>query len=272
MEIQQKEIRFSAAQRRFACAYGLITHLVFLFAILCMAHGLFTGLEYARLGSLLQFNLTQRTTLQWLTNTILLLQFPLLHSFLLGNRGRRLLEKCTPFGLGAELRTTTFALISSLQLIALFELWIPSQVALWRPELGAMATTWYLAYLASWLYLIKTLFDAGLSIQLGYLGWAAVSRGKAPRYPDFRPRGTFLTMRHPVYLAFAMVLWSGPVWTLDHLVVSSVLSLYCALGPLLKEVRYLRYFGETYQRYCHRTPYFAFPLRPTSLRRARSGT
>ena len=98
--------------------------------------------------------------------------------------------------------------------------------------------------------------DAGLAVQTGFLGWSAVARDRAPIYGDFAAKGTFRVVRQPVYLAFACTLWTGPVWTPDHLLLATAWTGYCVFGPVLKERRYLRAYGERFARYRDRVPYW----------------
>ena len=68
----------------------------------------------------------------YLANALLLVQFPLLHSMLLSRRGRAVLGRLAPQGLGGRLATTTYALIASVQVGLLFALWSPSGTVWWR--------------------------------------------------------------------------------------------------------------------------------------------
>ena len=71
--------------------------------------------------------------------------------------------------------------------------------------------------------------------------------------------GLFRFCRQPIYVAFAMTLWTVPTWTPDQLEVAVVLTLYCVTGPLLKERRFSLRFGEQFRAYQRRVPYW-FPL------------
>jgi hypothetical protein len=64
------------------------------------------------------------------------------------------------------------------------------------------------------------------------------------------------------YLAFALTLWTGPVWTRDPLQLAVIWTAYCALGPRLEERRYLRRDPVAYQRYRESVPYW-IPRRPS---------
>lgn len=238
--------------RSIALTYGLVCHGTFAVAIAVMVVGLYTGLASGR-GTL---------TGPWasVANLALLAQFPLGHSFLLGRRGRRVLGRLAPGGLGDPLSTTTYALTASVQLLVLFGGWSPSGVVWWTPQ-GTAKVAAVGVFVASWLFLGKALTDARLALQTGYLGWSSVVAGRAPDYGTFPTHGTFRLCRQPVYLAFALVLWTGPVWTPDKLALAVPWTVYCVLAPRLKERRYARRFGDEFAAYQRRVPYM-LPLGP----------
>lgn len=223
-----------------------------------MILGIFSGLRLGR-GPF-----SGTAALAW--DLLLVAQFVVLHSFLLTRRGRAVLVRLAPARLGAPLSTTTFALISSLQLLLTFGAWSQLGEVWWEPH-GALRVVICAAYAASWALLLKTMRDAGLAVQTGFLGWSAVARGRDPEFEGFSERGTFRFVRQPVYVAFACTLWTGPVWTPDHLLLAVTWTSYCLFGPLLKERRYLRYYGDTFASYRRRVPYW-LPI----PRRARADT
>jgi protein-S-isoprenylcysteine O-methyltransferase Ste14 len=186
---------------------------------------------------------------------LLLLQFPLLHSLLLTPRGGRMLARLTPARIGNELRTTTFALTSSLQLLLVFLLWAPLGPVWFRVQGPALAVCVFF-YAGGWVLLLKSMADAGLGVQTGSLGWWAVFRNRPVDYPPWRERGTLRTSRHPMYLAYTLLLWSGPVWTPDHLLIASLWTVYCVTAPLHKESRYRKRYGASFENYRQRVPYF----------------
>lgn len=247
---QQAALIFSARDRWIALCLGITCHLLFLGAIILMAVGLFNGLSFPALGR-------QNGASAFACNLLLILQFPAVHSFLLTTRGRRLLSRLMPPSIGPALTTTLFVGIASVQLILLFLLWSPFHAHAYRISGWA----WYLdliAYTLSWAFLAKSMIDAGLGIQMGYLGWLAVWKGVKPNYPAFRASGTYLYSRQPMYLAYSLILLTGPVWTVDHLMIAVVWLAYCLTGPLLKEKRYLRFYGNVFREYRNNVPYW-FP-------------
>ena len=238
---------YDRRQRLVALCYGLACHASFAAGIAAMIVSLYTGMRIGR-GPF-----TGLAAIGW--DVFLLAQFALLHSFLLTARGRRVLARLAPVGLGAALSTTTFAWVSSLQLLLTFCAWSRLGEVWWEPR-GWPLWVVTAAYAASWAFLLKAMGEAGLALQTGFLGWGAVARNREPAFAEFAPRGTFRHVRQPVYLAFACTLWTGPVWTPDHLLLALAWTAYCVFGPRLKERRYLRAYGDRYARYRSTVPYW----------------
>jgi protein-S-isoprenylcysteine O-methyltransferase Ste14 len=235
------------ARKAVAIAYGVVTHAAFVAAVATMIAALYDGLRFGQ-GPL-------RGPWAWLANTALVAQFPLLHSYLLTPAGQRWLARLAPRELARDLAPTTFALVASGQLLATFALWSPSGVVLDDAH-GASLWLFRGAFAASWIFLLKALTDAGLGVQTGFVGWSAVLRGRRPQFGEFPTHGLFQVCRQPVYLGFALTLWTGPVHTLDGLVLALTWTTYCVAAPLHKELRYLGRYGERFARYRERVPYF----------------
>jgi protein-S-isoprenylcysteine O-methyltransferase Ste14 len=240
-------VTYNRSQRLVALSYGLLCHVTFVAGIAAMVASLYSGMRlghgpFSGLGAF-----------GW--DVFLVIQFAFLHSFLLTDRGRRFLAKLAPAELGRPLASTTFALISSLQLLITFGAWSQLGGVWWEPH-GWLRWIVCGAYAASWGFLLKAMHDAGLATQTGFLGWGAIVRNREPSYGGFTPRGTFRYVRQPIYLAFACTLWTGPVWTPDHLLLALAWTSYCVFGPRLKERRYLRVYGERFARYREAVPYW----------------
>lgn len=247
---------YTRAQRWVALGYGVLCHALFAASVAVMFVSLYTGLT----SGLLHLHGWKAV----LADAVLLLQFAVAHSFFLSDRGRRLLNGLLPLGLGRDLATTSFATIASLQLLATFALWSPSGIVWMAPE-GPVKQGLTVAYVASWLLLAKSMHDAGLDVQIGSLGWTSVWRNQRPVYQPFARSGTFRHSRQPIYSSFTLILWTAPVWTPDHLVLTVLWTGYCVLAPLAKEKRYRRFYGEAFARYQQTVPYW-FPARhPRSM-------
>jgi protein-S-isoprenylcysteine O-methyltransferase Ste14 len=247
-------------RRLLALAWAVLCHGSFAVAVSAMALGLGCGMRLGigRLDGLER----------WIANGLLCVQFPLAHSWLLTRRGRRLLARAAPGAAGATLVPTVFATLAAWQILATFVLWSPSDVLLFEAH-GAARAAFLAAFGLSWVVLLKALSDAGLGLQTGSIGWRALWSGSAPRYPDMPERGLFAACRQPIYLGFALLLWTGPSWTLDHLVLGLAWSAYCFLGPRLKERRFAERYGARFAAYRSATGYFLPRLAPLLLRTRR---
>lgn len=229
-----------------ALCLGVLCHTLFAAGVLAMIVAMYFGLSRS-LG-----------TVPWpwaaLANGLLIAQFPLAHSLLLTGRGGRWLAKVIPGPHGAILTTTTYAIIASAQLLTLFAFWTPSGIVWWRAD-GAMFWAVTAAYGASWLILVKASFDAGAEVQSGALGWMSLLARIRPVFPDMPTQGLFRLIRQPIYVAFALTLWTVPVWTPDQLVLAISFTAYCLIAPHLKERRFAARYGARFDQYRARVPY-----------------
>ncbi|MDU8910612.1 isoprenylcysteine carboxylmethyltransferase family protein [Aestuariicoccus sp. MJ-SS9] len=244
----QGALRPPSGGRRIALALaaGALCHAVFALAVIAMIWAMFHGMSRS-LGAL---------SWPWavLGNAALLVQFPLLHSVLLNGRGARIVAGLVPGPYGGVLATTSFATLASVQLAALFLLWTPSGIVWWRAE-GGLFFLISTVYAASWMLLIKASWDAGAEVQSGALGWMSLMADRRPRFPDMPETGLFRVIRQPIYLAFALTLWTVPVWTPDQLALALVLTGYCLAAPVLKERRFVRRYGTRFETYRKTVPY-----------------
>ena len=229
-----------------AFSYGVTCHFIFSLAVGAMVVSMFFGMSES-LG---------RVPEPWsyVTNGLLALQFPIVHSLLLSARGSKLLKWFAPADYARTLSTTTYAMVASLQLLMLFALWTPSGVVWWRAE----GTAFYVIcalYTVSWLLLIKASYDAGAEVQSGALGWMSLAQDKKPVFPGMPTTGLFRIIRQPIYVSFALTLWTVPVWTPDQLALAMTLTAYCLLAPKLKENRFEKRYGARFRAYQRQVPY-----------------
>ena len=240
-----------------ALIFGALCHMLFAAGVLAMIVAMFFGLSES-LG-----------TVPWpmaaLANAALIVQFPVAHSLLLTARGGQLLARLIPGPHGQTLATTTYAIIASAQLLALFALWTPSGSVWWRAE-GVAFWMVSAAYATSWLILLKASFDAGAEVQSGALGWMSLLARIRPVFPDMPTSGLFRLIRQPIYLAFALTLWTPPFWTPDQLVLAISFTAYCLLAPRLKERRFAARYGARFDRYRAEVPYILPNLNATKDR------
>jgi methanethiol S-methyltransferase len=230
-----------------ALSFGILCHVLFAASVGMMIFQMYFGMSCA-FGSL-------HFPWSYISNTLLLLQFPLAHSFLLSSSGRNWLKSLAPAPYASSLVPTVYVIVASLQVLLLFNLWTFSGIIWWQ---ATGVTLWVITalYAASWLLLGKAILDAGLGLQSGWIGWSAVFRDRKPVYPGLPTGGLFRFCRQPIYLAFACTLWTVPRWTPDQLVIATVLTCYCLIGPLFKEARFSRMFGQAFVEYQDSRPYW----------------
>ena len=229
-----------------AFSYGVTCHFIFALAVGAMIVAMFFGMSES-LG---------RVPEPWsyVTNGVLALQFPIVHSLLLSARGSRLLKWFAPADYARTLSTTTYAMVASIHLLMLFTLWTPSGVVWWRAE-GTFFYVICALYTVSWLLLIKASYDAGAEVQSGALGWMSLAQDKKPVFPEMPTMGLFRIIRQPIYVSFALTLWTVPVWTPDQLALAMTLTAYCLLAPKLKENRFEKRYGARFRAYQRQVPY-----------------
>jgi len=118
--------RAGAGRIALALTLGVLCHALFAAGVLAMIVAMFFGLSES-LGAV---------PWPWaaLANAALIAQFPLAHSLLLAGQGGRVLARMIPGPHGQTLATTTYAIIASAQLLALFGLWTPSGIVWWRAD------------------------------------------------------------------------------------------------------------------------------------------
>lgn len=232
--------------------YGILCHLTFAMAVLAMMTAMFFGMSQS-FGTV--------PGLWYIAaNAVLIAQFPLIHSLLLSPRGSRILAKLAPRAFAPTLSTTTYAIIASVQLLALFALWTPSGIIWWQADGPAFALI-CICYGLSWLLLIWASYDAGAEVQSGALGWMSLAQNIKPVFPDMPTTGLFSIIRQPIYVSFALTTWTVPVWTPDQLFLAVALTAYCLLAPCLKERRFAQRYGDRFEEYKRDVPY-AIPRLP----------
>jgi hypothetical protein len=189
----------------------------------------------------------------WWCDGLLVVQFGLLHSFLLLPAVRQRLGTILP----GALHGCLFTLATCFSLLLLIHAWRPSPVVVWQLE-GQARSVMYAVYLLSWAALVYSLSLSGFGYQTGWTPFWAWFRGQALPPRRFEVRGAYRLLRHPVYLSFLLQVWSTPRMTLDRALLTGLLTLYICIGSYLKDRRLVFYLGEVYRRYQARVP--GYPL------------
>jgi len=148
----------------------------------------------------------------------------------------------------AHLQAATYAIASGVTLLLM--------LALWQPGLPGMITIggigrWLLrglvvaagAIFAWGIHALRSFDGLGLGPIRAFL------RGRPLRSQLLTIRGPYRWVRHPLYLAVLLVLWSEPDLSGDRLVLNLVWSVWVVVGSVLEERDLVAAFGDTYRDY-----------------------
>ncbi len=144
---------------------------------------------------------------------------------------------------------STYVLLSSLVLIALFAHWQPIPGVVWQindPSI-AMAVT-VLSFAGFGLVLSSTFLINHFELfGLNQVAYNLVGREMAGH--RFRTPLFYKFVRHPLYLGFIIAFWAAPTMTVGHLLFAAVTTAYIFVGIALEERDLIDVFGDEYRRY-----------------------
>jgi protein-S-isoprenylcysteine O-methyltransferase Ste14 len=149
---------------------------------------------------------------------------------------------------------STYVLLSSLALAALYIYWEPIGGVVWSAANGPVRNAVIGLYLFGWLLLLYTTF---LIDHFDLFGLKQVWRrlaNKTYRAPVFRTPSLYKLVRHPLYIGWLTIFWAAPTMTVSHLVFALATTAYILIAIRLEERDLVSAFGATYVDYRARTP------------------
>jgi len=243
--------RSKPVQRTLGIVFGLGTQVFFLVTVWYLFCFLKDGGQSNLRGSL------------WV-DALLAMQFAVPHSLLLMPSVRNYLGK----RISREFYPLFYCTVTCVNLLITIGFWRTSDVVVWELS-GATSVLMQIGFYASWLALIYSLNLSGFGTQTGLpQWWRWVCRRPLPA-SEFKPRGAYLWLRHPVYLSFAGLIWFTPTMTIDHAILTGLWTMYIFFGSVLKDLRMTHYLGNVYRDYQRQVPGFPlFPFGPLAKLRA----
>jgi protein-S-isoprenylcysteine O-methyltransferase Ste14 len=241
--------------RFLAFVYGIAAYLAF-FATILYAIGFVEDLVVAKAiddGAL-------AGPVEALTvNLLLMTLFALQHSVMARKSFKQWWTRIVP----EPVERSTYVLLASLALVALFWQWRPMPDVVWQaptPQLSTALTAlsflgWGLVFLSTFLINHFELF--GLSQVIRNL------RGRSAQDPTFKTPFLYKFVRHPIYLGFILAFWAAPTMTEGRLLFAAVTTAYIFVGIALEERDLVATFGDEYRRYRQRVS-MLMPLWPKS--------
>ncbi|HSQ81373.1 MAG TPA: NnrU family protein [Casimicrobiaceae bacterium] len=179
-------------------------------------------------------------------DVLLLSLFALQHSAMARPAFKRWWTRIVP----QSVERSTYLLATSVVLGVLIWQWrpIPAPIV-WRIENGDAVRLLWTVFGLGWTMTLVSTFLINHFELFGLQQVFARLTGRTIPAPEFRTPLFYRYVRHPLYLGILLSLWSVPVMTAGHLLLSTGLSGYIVLGIWFEERDLVAAFGERYHRY-----------------------
>ncbi len=149
---------------------------------------------------------------------------------------------------------STYVLLSSLALAALYIFWQPIGGAVCSVPSGTAQNIVIGLYLLGWLLLVYTTF---LIDHFDLFGLKQVWRrlfNKTYRAPVFRTPSLYKLVRHPLYIGWLTIFWAALTMTVAHVIFALATTAYILIAIRFEERDLVSAFGNGYADYRARTP------------------
>jgi protein-S-isoprenylcysteine O-methyltransferase Ste14 len=225
--------------------YGVVSYAIF-FATFLYAIG-FVGNIFVPKGidSIPNVPLTQAL----LINLGLLGVFAIQHSAMARPAFKRWITRYIP----KAMERSTYTLVSSLLMIAMFWLWEPMGGIVWNIENPVGVALMYGGFAFGWLLVLVSTFLINHFDLFGLRQVWLNFRNKPYTPLEFKLRFAYRVVRHPLYLGWLFAFWCIPTMTVAHLVFAIATSAYILIAIRLEE-RDLMDMHPEYRQYKAQVP------------------
>jgi methanethiol S-methyltransferase len=199
----------------------------------------------------------------------LLVAFALQHSGMARPAFKRWLTRFVP----EAAERSTYVLVSSIAMVALFVYWEPIGGVVWSVSAGAGRTSLIALYTFGWALLLYTTFLIDHFDLFGLTQVWRRLRKQSYRAPQFHTPSLYRLVRHPLYIGWLIIFWAAPVMTVAHLVFALITTAYIVIAIQFEERDLTGAFGDSYVAYRRRTPMLVprfWPAAGNQTRPARS--
>jgi protein-S-isoprenylcysteine O-methyltransferase Ste14 len=179
----------------------------------------------------------------------LLLAFAVQHSVMARAGFKRRMTRVIP----AAAERSTYVLVASLLLFALFGWWQPAPAVIWQVGAPWSAAIW-LVYAAGWVLVVWSTFMVDHADFLGLKQAYVHLRRLTYRSPEFTQRLLYVWCRHPMMLGLVIAFWATPRMTGGHLFFAAAATAYIAVGIRFEERDLRADIGADYDEYASRVP------------------
>lgn len=185
-----------------------------------------------------------------LINAGLLALFAVQHSVMARPGFKRVWTRIIP----KPAERSTYVLLSSLALIALFRLWQPMGGVVWNVEQPVLRAVLYGVFALGFLVVLVSTFLINHFDLFGLRQVYLYLRGKEYTQLRFGTPILYRHVRHPLYLGWLFAFWATPAMTIAHLVFAIATTAYIFIAIQLEEKDLIDAFGNDYKRYRDSTP------------------
>ena len=148
---------------------------------------------------------------------------------------------------------STYVLLSSLALIALFAWWQPLGGEVWNVTSPVREIIWG-GFAFGWLLVLISTFLINHFDLFGLRQVWLLLMGKPYTQLEFRTPGPYSYVRHPLYVGWFFAFWCTPTMSVSHLVFAIATTGYILIAIQLEERDLVAHFGKTYTKYQERVP------------------
>jgi protein-S-isoprenylcysteine O-methyltransferase Ste14 len=235
--------------RTAALLFGVVAYVVFLGTFLLAIH--FVGdLDLIRSGWSIDGDVEAGAKagggLQaFLVDAGLLALFAVQHSAMARPRFKEWWTRIVP----RPIERSTYVLVASLILLALFALWRPLPETIWDVRGSALGTLLGALFWAGWAIVLVSTFLIDHFELFGLRQVWTHFRGSPPEGPRFRTPGFYRFLRHPIMLGFLVAFWCTPHMTVGHLLFAILVTAYVLIAIQLEERDLAALHGQAYLDY-----------------------
>jgi protein-S-isoprenylcysteine O-methyltransferase Ste14 len=186
-----------------------------------------------------------------LINAVLLGMFAIQHSVMARPAFKRWWTRIIP----QPAERSTYTLLSSVALIALFAFWEPIGGIVWSVEAPVAQALIYGAYAFGWLLVLVSTFLINHFDLFGLRQVWLQLRGRPYTALQFKTPVLYRYIRHPLYVGWFFAFWCTPTMTVTHLLFAIATTGYIIVATQLEE-RDLVDAHPEYAEYRRRVPMY----------------
>ncbi|MEN7342501.1 MAG: methanethiol S-methyltransferase [Pseudomonadota bacterium] len=148
---------------------------------------------------------------------------------------------------------STYVLLSSLAMIALFIGWAPMGGTVWMIESPTIRFALHALYASGWGLILLSTFSINHFDLFGLSQVVSYALGKPYKAPEFVEPVLYRVVRHPLYVGWFVVFWATPTMTVAHLFFALITTAYTLIAIRWEE-KDLEDMHPEYAEYKLKTP------------------